>query len=190
MIRKVFVVAAVLAATAAPEARAGAYFGFVPGKTTWEAALRILRQEGAAFEDDWGYRGYTDLPFIKVLAYGRFARLGAVREAWLLFGPDRVLYQISVTWGDAGQTFQLVKDALDGKYGPPEVSGFGFETRFVYRDGPVRITLLRNTFGFGADQTTRLDYLYEPALPAVDKAKARIDAHIRQQNLRKAGSDL
>ncbi|RMG88153.1 MAG: hypothetical protein D6708_11950 [Candidatus Dadabacteria bacterium] len=182
-------VAAVLACGVAG-ALAGTYFGLTPGKTTWDQAKETLAAEGAAFEDNWGYRGYSELPSIKVLGYGRFSRLGAVREAWLEFSPDRVLYRISVTWGDAGETYKLVKDALDGKYGAPSTSGFGFESRYEYRDGSVRITLVRNTFGFGADQTTRLEYLYEPAVGAVEAMKAKIEADIRQKNLKRAGGDL
>ncbi|RNA65711.1 hypothetical protein CR163_011110 [Prosthecochloris sp. ZM_2] len=87
-----------------------------------------MKSAGGVFDDNYGYKGYgSDLPIIKVSYYEKFNKFGSVREAWLSFSPDKKLYDISVTWQDAGETFKTLKDALDTKYGAASPQGVGFQ---------------------------------------------------------------
>lgn len=175
----------------ASPALAGEYLGFNLGEQTLESVKAQLQEEGSQFDDRYGYQGYgKDLPMIKLSRYERLNRLGALEEAWLMFTPKNTLYFIDATWGDAGETFNVLKDALDAKYGQAKQAGGGFTQKYTYRDGEVNIILTRNSFGFGADQKTSLAYHYTPADGEVEKMKQRIEEHIRQQNAAKAGSDL
>jgi hypothetical protein len=74
---------------------------------------------------------------------------------------------MSITWSDAGETFKMLKDALDTKYGAASPQGMGFQKDYKYRDGNVDIVLNRNTFGFGNQQSTSLTYTFTPALQEV-----------------------
>lgn len=167
------------------------YLGLNLGSQTLDQVKEQLKKAGARFEDNYGYKGYgNDLPSFKIKYYDKFAKYGSLREGWLNFGPDRKLYQIQATWSDAGETFKLLKDALDTKYGRGNQSGFGFEQHYTYRGKEVEIKLTRNTFGFGSEQSTSLQYTYTPALNAVEKMKSLIEDDIRKKNAKKASGDL
>lgn len=170
---------------------AAEYLGLNLGVQTLEQVKAQLQGGGARFEDDYGYKGYgSDLPMFKVKHYDRFAKFGSLREGWLHFTPSKKLYLIQATWSDAGETFKLLKDALDTKYGKSSQSGFGFDQHFSYRDKDVEIKLSRNTFGFGADQSTSLQYTFTPALKDVDKMKTVIEEDIRKKNAKKVSGDI
>lgn len=170
---------------------AAEYLGLGLGSQTHEQVLSQLKTSGARFEADYGYKGYGDeLPSIKVRSFERFSKFGSVKEAWLSFDPDKILYRIDVIWSDAGDTFKTLRDALDSKYGAATPSGMGFHQNFRYKDGPVSIILNRNTFGFGSDQTTSLTYEFTPKLRAVEDMKSRIDEDIKRRNAEQAAPDL
>ncbi len=172
-------------------AHAAEYLGLGLGEQTRDQVITSLKKSGARFEDDYGYKGYgNDLPIIKVGSFERFDKFGSVREAWLKFSPSKKLYQVSVTWADAGETFKTLKDALDTKYGSASPQGMGFEQNYKYRDGDVDIAMNRNTFGFGNRQSTSLTYTFVPALQEVEKMKSLIEDDIKQKNAKKAASDL
>jgi hypothetical protein len=172
-------------------ANASEYLGLGLGEQTIEQVKSALKAAGAHFDDNYGYKGYSnDLPVIKVFYYEKFNKYGTVKEAWLMFAPDKKLYSISVTWQDAGETFKVLKDGLDTKYGEASPLGMGFERNYKYRDGNVEIVLNRNTFGFGSDQLTSLSYTFIPALAEVDMMKDRIEKDIKKRNAKKAASDL
>lgn len=167
------------------------YLGLDLGVATKEKIAQQLKASGSPFEDDWGYRGYSnDLPSFKVLGYEKFNKFGNVNEAWLEFSPKGVLYRIIVKYNDSGETFKVLKDALDTKYGRANQRGMGFETEYKYRDGKTDIYLIRNTFGFGNDQKTTLIYTWTPFTSEVNKMKAAIEDDIKKKNAKKAASDL
>lgn len=172
-------------------ASAGEYLGLGLGEQTIDQVKSSLKSAGGGFDDNYGYKGYgSDLPIIKVSYYEKFNKFGSVREAWLSFSPDKKLYDISVTWQDAGETFKTLKDALDTKYGAASPQGVGFQQDYKYRDGNVEIVLNRNTFGFGNRQSTSLNYTFTPALAEVRKMKNLIEEDIKKKNAKKAASDL
>ena len=150
-----------------------------------------LQKSNASFADSYGYKGYgRDLPMMKVERDALMSKHGSVKEGWLHFTPEGKLYLISVTWHDAGETYAIIRDVMEQKYGQGMVLRMGFETKHTYQDGPVEIELLRNAFGFGTQQTTRLSYTHTPALPAVHQMERRIDADIKQKRLKGSGTDL
>ncbi|MRV75993.1 hypothetical protein GJ700_30195 [Duganella sp. FT92W] len=182
---------AVLYACVCLSAGAAEYLGFDLGTLTYDNAKKQLQAANAPFEDTWGYQGYVqDLPSLKVLGYEKFNKYGNVKEAWLQFSPKKVLYKITVQYNDAGDTFKLLKDALDTKYGRATQHGAGFETEYRYRDGKADITLHRNTFGFGNDQVTSLIYVWPALIGEVKQMQAAIEADIKKKNAKKAGADL
>ena len=166
------------------------YLGLDIGKETLAQTKSQLTAASAQFNDNMGYKGYKELSMIKITQFDRFNKFGIVQEGWLSFSPKEVLYKISVTYADSGETFKVLKDALDSKYGHPQVNGDGFIQDYSYRDGKVNIILERNTFGFGADQKTTLLYTYTPLTDEVKKMQAQIEGEIRKKNAKKAGSDL
>ncbi|OIQ52040.1 hypothetical protein BerOc1_00512 [Pseudodesulfovibrio hydrargyri] len=171
-------------------AQAGTYFGLTPGDTTYKSVPEIVRKSGGRCNDQFGYKGYGDLPVIRVDAYGPFEKYGALDEAWLQFTPSGKLHQIYVSWFDEGQSFRTIKDALEVKYGHASPHGFGFNQEYEYRDGKVAIILGRNTFGFGRDQKTSLTYTHTPSAGEVEAMKKKIEAKIRNANAAKAAGDL
>lgn len=176
---------------ASPHALAAEYLGLGLGDESHEQVVAKLKAASARFSTDYGYKGYgSDLPVIKVTAFDRFNKFGSVREAWLSFGPDKKLFEISVVWSDAGDLFKTMKDALDTKYGSARAQGRGFQQDYSYRDGSTEITLNRNTFGFGSDQSTSIKYVFTPALPKVREMRALIEEDIRKKNAAKVGDDL
>jgi hypothetical protein len=178
-------------AIATTSAGATEYLGFDLGVATKDKIIQQLKATNSPFEDDYGYKGYdNDLPSIKILGYEKFNKFGNVNEAWLEFSPKKVLYRISVTYNDAGETFKLLKDALDTKYGRPQQEGMGFNMEYKYRDGSSAISLVRNTFGFGNQQKTTLIYQWTPFIGEVNKMKAAIEDDIKKKNASKAGKDL
>ncbi|WP_028575712.1 hypothetical protein [Desulfonatronovibrio hydrogenovorans] len=180
----------VMSAVLCQNSFAGEYLGLKIGKDSREEVMAMFDKRGGAYGDNWGYRGYTELSMLKINRYENMDRLGKVNQAWLYFTPEDVLYRIAVEYADPGQTFKVVKDALDGNYGRPGQSGFGFTEEYLYRHGRVRIDLVRNSFGFGDMQTTTLSYTYEPALAEVEKMKEIIEEDIRRINAEKVGGDL
>jgi hypothetical protein len=177
--------------TVAASSGAAEYLGLDLGVATKDKIVQQLKATNVPFDDSYGYKGYADdLASIKVLGYERFSKFGNVNTAWLQFSPNKVLYRISVTYNDAGETFKMLKDALDTKYGRPRQEGMGFNREYIYRDGKVGISLFRNTFGFGKEQQTTLMYDWTPLAGDVGKMKATIDEDIRRKNAAKAGKDL
>jgi len=181
----------------ANENRTGArkYLGFSPGAQSWDKVISVLKTANAVYKTTYSYQGYTKvLPVIKVNSYSKFSKFGTVKESYLHFTPDRKLYQIVVTWEDAAETktFNIIKDALDIKYGQPVTPGGignrGFRKEYQYKDNEITILLELNTFGF--KPTTSLLYTYTPATQEYVNAKKRIDADIKQKNAKKAGTDL
>jgi hypothetical protein len=166
------------------------YLGLLLGDSH-ERVVAALKAAAAHYDVGYGYRGYSrDLPVIKVDRYERFDKFGSVKEAWLSFGPDGKLFKISVAWSDAGETFEVVKDGLDTKYGKAKGSGMGFERDYSYVDRDVEIILNRNTFGFGKDQSTTLIYLFTPALAEVRRVRELIEEDIKKKNAVKGAADL
>jgi len=170
-------------------ANASEYLGLGLGQQSIDQVIAFLKKSGAQFDDNYGYRGYSkNLRVIKVSHYKKFNKFGSVKSAWLSFSPDKKLYDISVTWQDEGETFKILKDALDTKYGTASAQGMGFQHDYNYRDNNVEITLNRNTFGF--QKSTSLTYTYTPALAEVRKMKNLIEEDIKKKNAKKAASDL
>lgn len=169
---------------------AGEYFGLKIGEINREETMNRLDEVKGSYEQNWGYRGYRDLPMLKVNRYDNFDKIGRVNQAWLYFTPEEKLYQIEVEYADAGEVFKVVMDALNANYGRARQSRDGFVTVFHYSDGQVSIKLVRNSFGFGSDQTTTLVYTYEPAVAEVEKMKQIIEEDIRRKNAEKVGGDL
>jgi len=182
----VFLLTMTVTSTSAAE-----YLGLDLGVATKEKTIQQLKASHSTFDDNYGYKGYGhDLPLIKVLGYEKFNKLGKLTDAWLGFSPKSILYNITVTYSDAGETFKVLKDALDSKYGQARQQGSGFDVEYAYQDGNTSISLVRNTFGFGADQKTSLVYLWQPFLGDVNKMKATIEEDIRKKNAKKIGNDL
>lgn len=173
-----------------PHVQAAEYLGFDLGIATSAQVNQTLKAANASFETTWNYKGYGELSSYKVLSYDRFDKFGKVKEAWLAFAPKGVLYGMEVQYSDAGATFKVLKDALDSKYGTAERSGQGFVTRYRYRDGKTAITLTRNAFGFGDQQTTILGYIWTPLADDVARTKRLIEEDIRKKNAKKAAGDL
>jgi len=186
-----FAVTTCISLSLASITHAAEYLGFDLGRQTIDQTREQLKKANARFEDDYGYKGYgKDLPLFKVSGFERFDKFGSVREGWLAFSPKGVLYKISVTYADAGETFKVLKDALDTKYGHANQSGFGFNQDYTYRDGKINIVLARNTFGFGAEQATTLIYTFTPLVGEAKKMEATIEEHIRKTNAKKASADI
>ena len=172
-------------------ALAAEYLGLDLGDGTFNSVKKNLQSSGAAFDASYGYEGYNSkLPIIKVTSYSRFDKFGRTKDAWLYFSPDKKLYKISVKWSDPGDIYKVFKDALDTKYGQGRGNGFGFKTNYQYTHDQIKITLERDTFGFGSDQSTSLIYTYEPAVVSVNKMKTTIDNDIREKNAAKVSADL
>ena len=172
-------------------ASAKEYLGLDLGDGTFDSIKKKLQSSDAAFDASYGYEGYSsDLPIIKVTSYSRFDKFGKTKDAWLFFSPDKKLYKISVQWSDSGEIYKVFKDALDTKYGQARENGFGFQTNYQYTYDDIKITLERNTFGFGSDQSTSLVYIYTPAVAEVDEMKTIIDNDIRKKNAATVSADL
>lgn len=172
-------------------AHAGEYMGLGVGEQNREQVIASLKEAGARFDAGYGHKGYgNQLPIIKVDQYDRFGKFGTVKEAWLSFTPEEQLYLMTIVWSDSGNTFVVLKDALDSKYGRGAADGAGFSVDYEYQDGDVSIVLNRNTFGFGDRQTTSLIYTYTPAMAGVDKMKRLIEDDIRARNAAQAADDL
>ena len=163
------------------------YLGFDLGSATDTAVKTQLDNAGAQYETSYGYKGYSDLTMYKVNSFSGFSKYGNVSSAWLYFTPESTLYKVEVTYADAGSTYRIFSDALSGRYTLTNSGGFGFDKTATYRDGDVQINLKRNEFGFGSNQKTTLEYVYQPALSEVDTMKSRIEEAIRRENAQKAG---
>lgn len=184
-------IAALCLAGMTAAAHAAEYLGLDLGVATQDKVAQQLKAGGASFEDNYGYKGYSDeLHSFKVRSYEKFNKFGNVNEAWIEFSPKKILYRIAVKYSDAGETFKVLKDALDTKYGRVSQQGTGFEAEYRYRDGKTDIYLIRNTFGFGSDQSTTLIYAWTPFTAEVNKMKASIDDDIKKKNAKKAAGDL
>ncbi len=191
---KTFIQAGVMAGVfAAGHAYAGkTYFGFELGSLGYDYAKTLLKERGSVFNPGYGYRGDMSLPSIRISADPVFAKYGSFSSGWLDFGPDRRLYQISATWKNAGQTFKVLRDALDGKYVKKDggCKQWGFDTKCTWQDqnGRVIIRLHRNDFDFQPRVT--LTYTWRSALSAVAIQKAHIDRKIKERNAKKAAGDI
>lgn len=73
-----------------------AFWGFRPGRDTYQEVVELLRQSDAAFEES-GYLNNPRIPLIKINSYSRFHELEPLKTAELLFGDDKRLYSIKVT---------------------------------------------------------------------------------------------
>lgn len=174
-----------------PCAFAADYLGLGLGDDSHEQVVAKLKGASARYSTDYGYKGYGgDLPVIKVESFDRFNKFGPVQEAWLNFGPDKKLFEISVVWSDTGDLFKTMKDALDIKYGAAREQGRGFRQSYSYRNGSTDITLNRNRSGFGSGQSTSIKYVFTPALPKVSEVRGLIEEDIRKKNAAKVGDDL
>ena len=171
----------------AGSAQAKTYLSLDVGEAKQEQVQQVLDAASANYETDYGYKGYLDLTMYKVNSFSAFSQYGTVSDAWLHFDPDDTLYKVSVTYRDAGSVYKLFSDALSQKYALINTRGSGFKRTYTYGDGDVHISLVRNTFGFGNDQTTTLIYEFQPSLRAVDQMEQRIEAAIAEQNAAKAG---
>ncbi len=171
-------------------ALANSYLGLELGVANKEAVVNELKKEKAKFEDDYGYKGYRELPKIKVSSYKIFDKYGKIESSVLSFSPDDKLYSIYVNWWDNGKSFSLIKDSLDIKYGNPKVIKQGFKTDFEYKDDNVQIYLIRDEFGFSDSQQTSIEYIFTPELPSVIEMKEKIDQDIKMTNAKKGSSDL
>ena len=163
------------------------YLSLDVGKATISDISSQLKEAGANFESDYGYKGYTDLTMFKINNYSGFSKYGSVSSAWLHFDPSKTLYKVEVTYADAGNTYKMFKDALSAKYRVTQNSSRGFEKTTAYSDGDFSIVLNRNEFGFGSDQKTTLTYEFQPAIPAVIDMRAQIEEVIRKKNAAQAG---
>jgi len=180
----------ILLGVLSPPAMAADTLGFHLGTDTEASAITTLTTAHATFDDRYAYKGDGRLPIINVTAYAPLTELGTLRNAWLKYRPDGVLYLLIATWRDAGSLYRTLKDALDIKYSTPRTTGFGFKTRHVYQHKNLTITLKRNAFGFGSQQTTTLIYVHRPSLPVVEKMQATIEADQRKRNHEKIGGQL
>ena len=170
------------------------YLGFSPGEQSWDEVILTLKTANAVYKTTYSYQGYTKvLPVIKVNSYEKFSKLGLVKESFLFFTPDRKLYRILVTWGNTDETFKILKDALDVKYGQPKIGKRGAREEYRYannRDHKVAILLEHDTSGLFELPWFALSYTYTLATQKYLDAKKRIDADIKQKNAQKAGVDL
>lgn len=166
------------------------YFGLNIGKMHHDEVIELLKSVDASYDDSFGYKGYNNLPVIKILSYNTFNKYGTIKESWLEFSPEKYLYKILVQWRDSGESFKIIKDALDSKYEKGLGGTNGFHSEFNYKDEEVDIELRRNTFGFGDDQTTTIIYTYKPLIGKVKEMKNLIEEDIKKKNAQKAAGDL
>lgn len=167
------------------------YLGLTLNINTKSEVEKKLNQRNAVFNSNYGYRGYSnDLPVIKLISDPLLNKQGDTKEAWLYFSPDKKLYKMSVTWRDPGDTYSVIKDVFDAKYQLQKNAGRGFVRKHVYQDKNTEIVLTRNSFGFGNDQLTSVDYIYIPKVDEVKKMKSRIDVHIKAKNVKDKGINL
>lgn len=172
-----------------PLVNAKEYLGFNLGEESNKVHAK-LKNTSASFNTDYGYKGYKKLSMTKINFYQKFSKYGRLKKGWLYFSPKNKLYKISVSWRDSGSTYKVFKDALDSKYGQANEQGSGFRNSYHYRDGVVKIILTRNTFGFGDNQITSLEYIYTPVLHEVSRTKREIEQELKRQNAKKAANDL
>lgn len=170
------------------------YLGFSPGAQSWDEVVSTLKTAHAVYKATYSYQGYTKvLPVIKVNSYEKFSKFGLVKESFLFFTPDRKLYRILVTWGNTDETFKILKDALDVKYGQPKIGKMGAREKYRYAnhgDHEVAILLEHDTSRLFELPWFALSYTYTPSTQKYLDAKKRIDADIKQKNAQKVGSDL
>ena len=167
------------------------YLGLTLNLNTQTDVLNKLKARNAIFENKYGYRGYSsDLAVIKVIRDPIINTHGEIDEAWLYFTPKKKLYKIMVSWRDEGKTYTIVKDIFDSKYQLQNNTTRGFLTKRFYKDNDTKIILTRNSFGFGANKKTAVEYIFEPAITEVEKMREKIDAHIKSKNVKTKGVDL
>ena len=167
------------------------YFGLTLNINSKDDVIKTLKARNTNFSSNYGYRGYgKDLPMIKIVNDPLLNNHGVIDEAWLKFTPDKKLYEIVVSWRDAGQTYTVIKDVFDEKYQHKKNTGRGFVKSHIYKHGDTKIILTRNAFGFGENQTTKVSYLHQPSVVDVNKMKAKIDDFIKRQNIKKQGVNL
>ena len=158
------------------------HLGFTLNINSHDDVVKKLKARNATFNDRYGYRGYSkELPVVQVTSDPLMNAQGKVDKAWLEFTPDNKLYRISVTWRDSGDTFVVIRDVFESKYQKTQTTGRGFVKNHIYQSGDTKITLSRNSFGFGNDQKTSVEYLYLPAV---------LDNDIKAKNIKKKGVNL
>ena len=170
----------------AQSASATEYLGLNLGVATKDAVAQKLKSENASFQDNLGYRGYTNLPMFRVSSYEKFSKLGTVKDALLTFTSKGLLYSIYITYSGAGENAKVIKDALDAKYGVTANKGSGFTESYIYVNGETGISLKIDTF----DKITTLIYFWTPFYAEFLEAKDLVDADIKKKNAQKVGSDL
>lgn len=155
-----------------------------------EDVTKLFKSKNASFNSNYGYKGYAnDLPIFKIDSFSAFDKHGTVKEAWAYFTPKNVLYKFDVTYADTGSTFKVFADALSSKYQLLDSQTRGFTSTYSFVDEESTLIILtRNTFGFGSDQTTKLEYWNTTFNTEVDEMKERIEKHIAEQNAKKAGN--
>tara|TARA_R110001606_G_scaffold398991_1_gene579829 strand:+ start:4904 stop:5473 length:570 start_codon:yes stop_codon:yes gene_type:complete len=163
------------------------YMGLDVGEHTQTQVEQVFAEAKASYDTGYGYKGYSELGMFKVSSYSGFDKYGTVKSAWLYFTPDKQLYKLEVTYGDAGSTHTLFSDALSSKYKLIGNNSRGFNSSQVYADDDVHITLARNAFGFGNDQKTILTYEFQPAISEVHVMEQLIEKAIAKKNANKAG---
>lgn len=74
-------------------------FGFKLGKTTFKDALNLLNKSNAKFNSNLAYRGYREIPIIKITNYKYLPTINNIKAnvIYLNFIDDK-LYDINVTW--------------------------------------------------------------------------------------------
>ena len=167
------------------------YLGLTLNVNTQSDVEKTLKSRHSVYKSNYGYRGYSKkLPIIKITRDPILNNHGEIADAWLKFGPDKKLYKISVTWRDAGTTYNIVKDVFDSKYQLQKNTNRGFVKKHFYQNKDTEIILTRNNFGFRDNQKTSVEYIYLPAIAEVDVMKAKIDADIKSKNVKNKGVNL
>lgn len=158
------------------------YISFSLSNQSYEHVIRQLNLFDADFDASFGYRGSSMLPSIKVKRYSNFEKFGNMKEAWLRFAPNSMLYEIYVTYEDSDKVFSLLKDGLDVKYNILNSQVFGFNSKFLYRDGSTDISLLRDSF----NKNITLIYTWTPFTDDVNNMERVVDDQIKMKNANKA----
>ena len=93
------------------------YFGFSLGDDTFEQVTKKLEEYDSSFDNGYSYKGYRELPVIKIEKYSNFPVLhnSPPDSAWLNFIDDKV-YSVELTWMHKPRLRRLVFDGLTEKF--------------------------------------------------------------------------